>query len=219
MALMRSDQKGLEEIQRIRTAMADGCPVLTEAQRDLIKRQTALLGEDGDAIIQDIQGEAKTGGRLPADISRVIEKCCQELNRRVACLERSNEAMREQVTRYADAKGKGDNAGLMKVKQALHNLTENFMKDVESDEKDGLSPDVVETWKGEALPVVKDALEFLVHFGEEDLASRPGDSLGPLRKAIGVVTSLTEAVAKEVQEPDEKGCEILPGSWEPRKKR
>jgi hypothetical protein len=121
MALVLSDQKGLEEIQRIRTVMADGCPVLTEAQRDLIKRQTALLGEDRDAIIQDIQGEAEAGGRLPADISRVIGKCCQELNRRVASLERSNEvqrlreperlqqveAMREQVTRYADAKGKG----------------------------------------------------------------------------------------------------------------
>jgi hypothetical protein len=60
MALVRSDQKGLKKIQRIRTAMADGCPVLTEAQRDLIKRHTALLGEDGDAIIRDIQGEANT---------------------------------------------------------------------------------------------------------------------------------------------------------------
>jgi hypothetical protein len=43
MAPVRSDQKGLEEIQRIQVAMADGCPVLTEAQRDLIKRQKALL--------------------------------------------------------------------------------------------------------------------------------------------------------------------------------
>jgi hypothetical protein len=218
MALVQSDQKGLEEIQRIRTALADGCPVLTEAQRDLIKRQTALLGEDGDSIIQDIQGEAETAGRIPADISRVIERCCQELNRRVACLERSNEverereperllqveAMREQVTRFADAKGKGYNAGLMKVKKALHNLTETFMKDVEADEKDGLSPDVVETWKGEALAVMKDALEFLNHFGEGDPASRPDDSLGPLRKAVGGVTSLTVAIAKEVQEPDEE---------------
>jgi hypothetical protein len=156
MALVQSDQKGLEEIQRIRTAMGDGRPVLMEAQRDLIKRQTALLGEDGDAIIQDIWGEVKAGRRLPADISKVIEKCCQELNQRVACLERSNEverareperlvqveAMREQVTRFADAKAKGDKAGLMKVKQALHNLTEKFMKDVEAGEKDGLSPDV-----------------------------------------------------------------------------
>ncbi len=114
----------------------------------------------------------------------------------MACLERSNEvqrerepqrllqveAMREQVTRYVDAKGKGDNAGLMKVKQTLYNLTENYMKDVEADEKDGLSPDVVETWKGEALEVVRDALEFLNHFGEGDPASRPDDGLGPSGK-------------------------------------
>jgi hypothetical protein len=218
MALVRSDQKGLEEIQRIRTVMADGRPVLTEAQRDLIKKQTALLGEDGDAIIQDIQGEAETAGHLPADISRIIEKFCQELNRRVAGLERSNEverardperliqveAMREQVTRFADAKAKGDNAGLMKVKQALHTLTEKFMKDVEADGKDGLSHDVAKMWKGEALAVVKDALEFLNHFGEDDPTSKPDDGLGPLRKAVGGVAALTEAVAKEVQEPDEE---------------
>jgi hypothetical protein len=56
---VRSDQKDLAEIQRIWTAMVDGCPALTEAQRDLIKTHTALLGEDGDAIILDIQGEAE----------------------------------------------------------------------------------------------------------------------------------------------------------------
>jgi hypothetical protein len=63
---------------------------------------------------------------------------------------------------------------------------------------------MAEMWKGEALAVVKDALEFLNHFGEDDLAFRPDDSLGPLRKAVGGVASLTEAVAKEVQEPDEE---------------
>jgi hypothetical protein len=180
MALVRSEQKDLAEVQRIRTAMADGCPVLTEAQRDPIKTHTALLGEDGDAIIRDIQGEAEIEGRLPADIFKIIEKCCQDLYRRVARLERSNqverereterlaqvEAMREQVTRFTDAKAKGDNAGLMRVKLALSGITEEFMKDVEADEKDGLAPDVVETWKGQALAIVKDALEFLVHFGE-----------------------------------------------------
>jgi hypothetical protein len=132
MALVRSDQKDLAEIQRIRTAMAD-CPVLTEAQRDLIKTHTALLGEDGDAIIRDIQGETEIEGHLPADIFKIIEKCCQDLNRRVARLERLNqverereterlaqvEAMREQVIRFTDAKAKGDNAGLMRVKLAL----------------------------------------------------------------------------------------------------
>jgi hypothetical protein len=218
MALVRSDQKGMEGIQRIRTAMADGYPVLTEAQRDLIKKHTALLGEDGDTIIRDIQGEAETEGRLPEDIFKIIEKCCQDLNQRVACLERSNEverereterlaqveAMREQVARFPDAKAKGDNAGLMRVKLALSGITEKFMKGVEADEKDGLAPDVVETWKGQALAIVKDALEFLVHFCEGGPASKLEDSLGPLRKAIGVVTHLTEAVAEEVQDPSEE---------------
>jgi hypothetical protein len=131
MALVRLDQKGLDGIQRIQTAMADGCPILMEAQRDLIKKNAALLGEDGGAIIQDIQAEAETEGRLPADIFKIIERCCQDLNQRVASLERSNEverereterlaqveAMREQVTRFTDAKAKGDNAGLMRVKR------------------------------------------------------------------------------------------------------
>ncbi len=70
------------------------------------------------------------------------------------------------MTRFTDAKAKGDKAGLMRVKLALSGITEEFMKDVEADEKDGLAPDVVETWKGQALAIVKDALEFLVHFGK-----------------------------------------------------
>jgi hypothetical protein len=92
----------------------------------------------------------------------------------------------------------------MKVKQTLHNLMENYMKDLEADEKDGLSPDVVKMWKEGALDIARDALEFLKHFGEGDPASRLDDALGPLRKAVGGVASLTEAVAKEVQEPDEE---------------
>jgi hypothetical protein len=47
MALMQSGQKGLDEIQGIRAAMEGGNPVITEAQQELIKRNAALLGEDG----------------------------------------------------------------------------------------------------------------------------------------------------------------------------
>jgi hypothetical protein len=78
------------------------------------------------------------------------------------------------------------------------------MKDLEADKKDRLSPDVVEMWKEGALDVVRDALEYLKHFGEGNPALRPDDALGPLRKAVGGVAMLTEAVAKEVLEPDEE---------------
>jgi hypothetical protein len=144
------------------------------------------------------------------------------LNRRVKRLERSNEvqrerepqrllqveAMRGQVTKYVTAKGKGNNANLMEVKQTLPNLLTGYLKDLEMDKKDGLSSDVIETWKQAALDITKDALEYLDHFGV-DPASRPDDALGPLRKAIGKVAALTEAVAKGVQEPDEEGLRDL----------
>ncbi len=206
---MRSGQKGLDEIQRIRVAMEGGNPVIMDAQQGLIKKNAALLGEDGDAIIQDIQTEAELDGRLPVDIFKIIKGCCQDLNKRVASLERSDrlmqvEAMREQVTRFNGAKAKGDNAGLMRVKPALNDILEKFMKDVDKDEEDGLAPNVVETWKGQAYAVVKEAVEFFEHFGEGGPASKPEDSLGPLRKAIGVATHLAEAVTKEVQDPSEE---------------
>jgi hypothetical protein len=66
MALMRSGQKSLDEIQRIQAAMEGGKPVFTGAQRELIEKHAALLGEDGKAIIQDIQEEAEKAGKLPA---------------------------------------------------------------------------------------------------------------------------------------------------------
>ncbi len=139
--------------------MEAGNPVKTETQKALIKKNEALLGEDGDAIIQDILTEAELAGRLPADIFKIIEGCCQDLSKRVASLERSNkivrereterltqvEAMREQVTQFNSARAKGDIAGLMKVKLALDGILEKFMKDLDKDEEDGLAPDVVET--------------------------------------------------------------------------
>jgi hypothetical protein len=89
----------MDEIQRIWVALADGRHVLTEAQKDLIKQQTALLGEDGDAIMRVIQEDAVSAGCLPADIAKVIEKCCQDLSQRVARLEKLNEVERERESR------------------------------------------------------------------------------------------------------------------------
>jgi hypothetical protein len=136
MTIVRSDQKNVEEVQRVREALAEGRPVLTEAQEELIRQQSTLLGEDGDAVMRAIQEDAVTTGRLPADVAKVIEKCCQDLGRRVARLEKSNEvererepgrlmqieAMQEQVSKCATAKEKGNMADLMRVKQALPSL-------------------------------------------------------------------------------------------------
>jgi hypothetical protein len=217
MAIVRSDQKGMEEVQRIREALAGGRPVLTEAQEDLIRQQSNLLGEDGEAVMRAIQEDAVSAGRLPADIAKVKEKCCQDLGRRVARLEKSNEvererepqrllqieAMREQLSKCATAKEKGNNADLMRVKQAQPALLSKYLKDLETDEKDGLSSDVVETWKQAALDLTGDVLKYVGQLGVNP-ASGLDDALGPLRKAIGKIASLAEAVTKGVQEPDEE---------------
>jgi hypothetical protein len=76
-------------------ALAEGRPVLSEAQEELIRRQSTLLGEDRDAAMQAIQEDAVKTGRLPADVAKIIEKCCQDLSRRVAQLEKSNEVEKE----------------------------------------------------------------------------------------------------------------------------
>jgi hypothetical protein len=161
-----------------------------------------------------IQEDAVTAGRLPADVAKVIEKCFQDLGRRVARLEKSNEvkkeretmqieSMRVQVSKCATAREKGNMADLMRVKEALPSLLSKYLKDLETNEKDGLSSDVVETWKQAALGLTGDVLKYVGQLGANP-ASGPDDALGPLRRAIGKIASLTEAVTRGVQEPDEE---------------
>ncbi len=167
--------------------------------------------------MQAIQEDALKAGRLPADVAKVIEKCCQDLGRRVARLEKSNvvekekeperlvqiEGMREQVSKCAVAKEKGNMADLMRVKAALPPLLLKYLKDLEADEKQGLSPDVVERWKQAALDLTEDTVKYVGQLGVNP-ASGPEDVLRPLRRATGEIATLSEAVTMGVQEPDEE---------------
>ncbi len=206
--------------------MEGGNPVITGAQQELIEKYAALLGEDGDAIIQDIQAEAEKTGKLPADIFKLIESCLRDLGKRAAILELSNEmikereperlvqveAIREQVTRYNGARAGGDNAALARIKPMLRGLVNKYMVDVNKDEEDGLAPDMAQTWKDQVYQIVNEALLFFDGFTEDgsappapaaSSAPKPVDCLAPLKLAIGIVTYTTEAVAKEIQDPDE----------------
>jgi hypothetical protein len=226
MALMRSGQKNLDEVQRIRAAMEGGNPVITGAQRELIGKYTALLGEDGGAIIQDIQGEAEKAGKLPADVFKLIESCLRDLGKRAAIRELSNdmirereperlaqvEAIREQVTRFNGAQAGGDNAALTGIKPTLRGLVDKYMAGVDKDEEDGLAPDTARMWKDQVYQIVIEALLFLDGLNEDGSTPpapadpsdpKPVDGLAHLRLVIGIVTYTTEAVAKEIQDPDE----------------
>jgi hypothetical protein len=104
----------------------------------------------------------------------------------------------EQVSRCAVAKEKGNMADLMKVKQALPPLLLKYLEDLEADEKEGLSPDVVEKWKQAAQDLTEDVMKYVGQLGTNP-ASAPEGVLGPLRRAIGKIAALSEAVTLGVR--------------------
>ncbi len=150
----------------------EGCnPVIPEPLQQLIKVQTALLGEDGDAIIQDIQAEAEKDGKLPADVFKLIESSRMDLGRRAALQELSNEmirtreperlvqveAIREQVTRYNGARASGENIALKEAGLTLKGLVGRYMTDMGKDEADGLAPDTAQMWKDHVYEILRGA--------------------------------------------------------------
>ncbi len=142
MALIRSGQKNLDDIQRIRAAMESGSPVVTGAQQELIEKYASLLGEDGRAIIQDIEEYAGKTGKLPADVFRLIDSCLHSLGQRAKRQELSNEviqereperllqveAIREHATRLTGARAGGDNTIVESTRQAMLVLVGSFME-------------------------------------------------------------------------------------------
>jgi hypothetical protein len=64
--LLRSNQKRLEEVRRIREALTTGASVLTDQEVGQIKEQAALLGEDGEAMVEKILDQAKEFAGQPA---------------------------------------------------------------------------------------------------------------------------------------------------------
>jgi predicted transcriptional regulator with HTH domain len=217
-----SDKKDMEEVQRIREALAGGKPVLSEAQVGLIRQHTTFLGEDGEAVMREIQEDATKTGRLPADIARVIEKYCKDLARKVSLRELSNdlekdkeqerllqlESMQAEVSKYAAAKAKGNMADLMRVKESLPAQLRKYLEDIKADEEEGLSSVTIQKWRMAALDLTNDAMEYLEGMGR-NVGSAPEGVLGPLRRGMGKVATLSEAVTKGVQETDKEGLRDL----------
>jgi hypothetical protein len=86
------------------------------------------------------------------------------------------------------------------------------MADVNKDKEDGLAPDTARMWKDHVYQIVNEAVLFLDGFNRdgsappapaEPTAPKPVDGLAHLRLVIGIATYTVEAVAKEVQDPDE----------------
>jgi DNA repair ATPase RecN len=93
--VLQSTQKRLEEVKRIRNAIANGDSVLTDQEMRQIMQQAALLGEDGDAMIGEILNQVKEVMNQPADVLRMVEDYLRNLGRRAALRELSLELEKE----------------------------------------------------------------------------------------------------------------------------
>jgi hypothetical protein len=83
--VVRSAQKGRDDIQKIRDAMEGGKPAVSDFLRELIVKQANMIGEDGKAMVEDIEDAAVCTNPklLPADIFKMIEGCVASLEQKV----------------------------------------------------------------------------------------------------------------------------------------
>jgi hypothetical protein len=128
--VLYSDQKNMEEAQRVREAILKGESVFTNSQAEFIKHHAAILGEDCKAAMGKIQQKAAEPGCIPADVVRAIEDYCKDLGHRAMLrelfgdLEKDRESermaqlktMETEVDKFKIADKQGDMAGLMRAK-------------------------------------------------------------------------------------------------------
>jgi hypothetical protein len=82
-----STQKRLEEVKRIRDVIVTEASILTYQEVRQITQQTALLSEDGDAMIEEILSQLKEVKNQPADVQRMVEDDLRKLGRRATLQE------------------------------------------------------------------------------------------------------------------------------------
>ncbi len=72
-------------------------PVFTDGQRELIIKQANIIGEDGVAMVEDIEDAAAstTIKLLPADVFKMIDRCMASLSQKVRTQMQSDAITRE----------------------------------------------------------------------------------------------------------------------------
>jgi hypothetical protein len=221
--VVRSAQKGRDDIQRIRDAMESRKPVITDYQQEVIVKQANIIGEDGEAMIQDIENEALKTNQMAADIFKLIESCMASLNQKVRVQMQSDEvtrqkeperlrqieAIREQATMLLDSRLNGDKPSEESVVKTMRNLVNEYMAAVDQDKADGLDPDTARLWKEQVQGIVAHAnLDQPVAdaglSGPDPIPKlEVTDCLAPLKCAIDQARYTAFAVARELTDPEE----------------
>ncbi len=202
--------------------MENSKPVITEFQQELIIKQANVIGEDGRAMINDIEDAALQPNQMAADVFKLIERCMASLNQKVKRQMLSDEvtrqreperltqveAIREQATMLHGSRLSGDGPSEESVRKTMRKLVDEYMAAVDQD-KDGLDPDTARLWKDQVQEVVAQAKldQPVVSVGrsEPGLASHleATITLAPLKAAIEQARYTTFAVARELTDPDE----------------
>jgi hypothetical protein len=204
--VVRSAQKGRDDIQRIRDAMEGRKPVVTDFQQELIIKQANIIGEDGAAMVEDIEDAAASATIkvMPADVFKMVESCMASLERKVRIQLQSDaitrekeperlkqlEAIREQATMLHGSRLNKDQPTEESVAKTMREAVIEYMAAVDQDKEDGLDPDTARLWKEQVQEIVTLANLDMPRAGTRgdgpEPASQDGatDCLAPLRDAI-----------------------------------
>jgi hypothetical protein len=169
--VIKSAQKGRDDIQRIREAMESRKPIITDYQRELIVKQANIIGEDGVAMIQDIEDAALKTDQMAADVFKLIESCMASLNEKARMQMQSDEvtrqkeperlqqieAIREQATMLFGSRLNGDKSSEESVVKTMRKLVNEYMAAEDQDKEDGLDPDTARLWKEQVQGIVAHA--------------------------------------------------------------
>jgi hypothetical protein len=221
--VVRSAQKGRDDIQRIRDAMEGRKPVIDDHQRELIVKQADIIGEDGVAMIQDIEDAALSTKLLPADVFKMIESCMASLGQKVRVQMQSDEvtrqkeperlkqleAIREQATMLHGSRLNRDKPTEESIVKTMRKAVNEYMAAVDQDKEDGLDPDTARLWKEQVQEIVALANLDMPVAGTKGSGPEPvpqveaTDCLAPLKDAIDQARYTASAAARELTDPEE----------------
>jgi hypothetical protein len=195
--VLRSDQKNMEEVQRVREAILKGESVFTNSQAEFIKHHATLLGEDGKAAMGKIQQKAVEPGCLLADIARAIEDYCKDLGHRAMLRELSSDLeknrekermaqlkiMEGEVGKLKIADERGDMAGLMQGKKALTAQLKEYLRGIEAEGWGGVASDTTGKWRRAAADLTR--CHGAAQGGRKRCGLRGGRRTGPPQASNG----------------------------------
>ncbi len=208
-------------------------PVITDYQQELIVKQANIIGEDGVAMIQDIEDAALETGQMAADVFKMIDSCMASLNQKVRMQMQSDEvtrqkeperlkqieAIREQATMLLGSRLHGDKPSEESIVKTMRKLVNEYMAAIDQDKEDGLDPDTARLWKEQVQGIVAHAN--LDHpaanegQGGPDTAPPPEaiDFLAPIKCAINQARYTAFAAARELTGPRRPSCVDSGSSW------